>query len=180
MAKEPPDQPLESSFDPQIEAAATAWLGQRRGKPTWSGPPPLAKLITAFIPLEERKSGLSVSNLQQRWGEIVGEKLASICHPDQIKGETLVLKVAPAAAPLLTMRSAEIIGLVRLAGGSKIKKLTLVRTPLKSTNPAAAMRSKRQLDASEQRKLDEQLEQVTQPSLKAALSRLAQATSDID
>jgi hypothetical protein len=36
------------------------------------------------------------------------------------------------------------------------------------------------LDASEQRKLDEQLEQVTQPSLKAALTRLAQATSDID
>jgi hypothetical protein len=180
MAKQPPNQPQELGFDPHIEAAATAWLGQRRGKPTWSGPPPLAKLITTLIPVEERNAGLSVKSLQQRWGEIVGEKLASICQPDQIKGETLVLKVAPAAAPLLTMRSAEIIGLVRLAGGSKIKKLTLVRAPLKSTNATAPMRSKRQLDASEQRKLDEQLEQVTQPSLKAALTRLAQATSDID
>jgi hypothetical protein len=180
MAKEPPDQPSEPGFDPQIEAAATAWLGQRRGKTAWSGPPPLSKLITALIPLEERKSGLSANNLKQRWLEIVGAELASICQPDQIKGETLVLKVAAAAAPLLTMRSAEIIGSVRLAGGSKIKKLTLVRAPLNSANPKAPMRSKRQLDASEQRKLDEQLEQVTQPSLKAALSRLAQATSDID
>jgi hypothetical protein len=36
------------------------------------------------------------------------------------------------------------------------------------------------LNATEQRKLDEQLEQVTQPSLKAALTRLAEATASID
>ncbi|GIU67332.1 DciA family protein [Candidatus Phycosocius spiralis] len=180
MANDPPNQLEDERFDPQIEAAATTWLSQRRGKPVRSGPTPLAKLMTTLIPLEERKAGLSVCNLQQRWGEIVGETLASICQPEKIKGETLVLKVAPAAAPLLTMRSAEIIGLVRLAGGGRIKKLTLVRAPLKSTNHSAPLRTMRPLDASAQRKLDEQLDQVTQPSLKAALSRLAQATSDID
>jgi hypothetical protein len=110
----------------------------------------------------------------------VGDKIATICQPDQIKGETLVLKVVAAAAPLLSMRSTEIIGLVRLAGASKIKKLSLVRAPLKQAVKAPATATKRKLNATEQRKLDEQLEQVTQPSLKAALTRLAEATATID
>ena len=179
-----PDQPLpdhdDHSFDPNLEVAATAWLSQRRGKPVWSGPPPVARLIANLVPQDQRKAGMTARELQARWAEIVGDKIATICQPDQIKGETLVLKVVAAAAPLLSMRSTEIIGLVRLAGASKIKKLSLVRAPLKQAVKAPATATKRKLNATEQRKLDEQLEQVTQPSLKAALTRLAEATASID
>jgi hypothetical protein len=56
----------------------------------------------------------------------------------------------------------------------------LVRAPLKQAVKAPATATKRKLNATEQRKLDEQLEQVTQPSLKAALTRLAEATASID
>ncbi len=167
-------------FDPKVEVAAAAWLSQKRGKPVWAGPPTVARLIANFVPQDQRKSGMTTRELQGRWAEIVGDKIATICQPDQIKGETLVLKVAAAAAPLLSMRSAEIVGLVRLAGASKIKKLSLVRAPLKQAVKAPATATKRKLNATEQRKLDEQLEQVTQPSLKAALTRLAEATASID
>lgn len=170
----------ESSFDPALEVAATAWLSQRRGRAMWAGPPTLARVIATMVPQDQRKSGMSVRELQGRWAEIVGEKIATICQPDQIKGETLVVKVVAAAAPLLSMRSAEILGLVRLAGANKIKKLSLVRAPLKQAPMASTKVANRKLNASEQRKLDEQLERVTQPSLKAALTRLAEATASMD
>jgi hypothetical protein len=170
----------DQNFDASLEVAATAWLSQRRGKPVWAGPPPVARLIANLVPQDQVKSGMTARELQARWAEIVGDKIATICQPDQIKGETLFLKVVAAAAPLLSMRSAEIVGLVRLAGASKIKKLSLVRAPLKQAAKAPATTTKRKLNATEQRKLDEQLEQVTQPSLKAALTRLAEATASID
>eukprot|EP01041_Mallomonas_annulata_P034861 gene34861-57706_t len=101
----------DQNFDASLEVAATAWLSQRRGKPVWAGPPPVARLIANLVPQDQRKSGMTARELQARWAEIVGDKIATICQPDQIKGETLVLKVVAAAAPLLSMRSAEIVGL---------------------------------------------------------------------
>ncbi|MFM1976389.1 MAG: hypothetical protein RL145_1235 [Pseudomonadota bacterium] len=180
MAEPTPMDGEQDGFDAQLEVAATAWLSGRRGKPVWSGPPPVARLIANLVPPDQRKAGMTARELQGRWAEIVGDKIATICQPDQIKGETLVLKVVAAAAPLLSMRATEIVGLVRLAGASKIKKLSLVRAPLKQAIKAPVKATNRKLNATEQRKLDEQLEQVTQPSLKAALTRLAEATASID
>jgi hypothetical protein len=121
-----------------------------------------------------------VGQLQARWSEIVGEKIASISQPDLIKGETLVIKVAAAAAPMMAMRSEEIVGLVRLAGAAKIKRLTFIRAPLTKPRSSSTSKTRRPLDASAQRALDKQLEHVTEPELRAALRRLADATSDID
>jgi hypothetical protein len=180
---QPPDATT-PNLDPLTESLATSWLTVRRGKPQWSGPPTLAKLTTRLLPQTERSGGVGVAQLQARWSEIVGEKIASISQPDLIKGETLVVKVAAAAAPLMVMRSEEIIGLVRLAGAAKIKKLTFIRAPL--TKPIALSangkptRTKRPLNAQEQRELDVKLQYVVQDDLKAALKRLADATSDID
>ena len=167
-------------LDPLTETLATSWLSARRGKGQWAGPPTLAKLTTRILPQNERSGGVGVAQLQARWSEIVGEKIATISQPDLIKGETLVVKVAAAAAPLLAMRSEEIIGLVRLAGAAKIKKLTFIRAPLTKATPTKAAKAKRPLDALEQRELDQKLQLVVQDDLKAALKRLADATSDID
>lgn len=184
MARLPPPPPLPErsslALDPAYEAAATAWLSARRGKAVWSGPPPIARMIENLIPPDQRKGGMTVKELQSRWRDVVGEKLASICQPDAIKGETLVVRVVAAAAPLLAMRTNEIVGLVRLAGASRIRKLSLVRGPLMSRAQAKSARTHRKLTATEQRKLDEQLEQVSQPGLKAALARLAEATAHLD
>ena len=175
----PPDAaPQRPDFDPALEAVATGWLSQRRGKAVRGGPPDLSRLINGLIPPEARKGGFGVKDLQRNWTEIVGEKLASISAPDAIKGETLVLKVAAAAAPLLTMRSAEIIGLVRLAGANKIKRLSMVRSSIKTPGAAASLRKPPPMDAAAQRELDQQLAKVEQPALKAALKRLAEAVSD--
>jgi hypothetical protein len=182
MTTPPPFRPVPNrGLDPEMESLATAYLSVKRGKPQWIGPPSLARLTTRILPQNERAGGVGVSQLQARWSEIVGEKIATISQPDLIKGETLVIKVVAAAAPMMAMRSEEIIGLVRLAGAAKIKKLTFIRAPL--TKPAAtaqATRTKRPLDAREQRALDERLQSVQSPELKAALKRLADATSDID
>jgi hypothetical protein len=140
----------------------------------------LAKLTARLLPHTERSGGIGVAQLQARWSEIVGEKIASISQPDLIKGETLVVKVAAAAAPLMAMRSEEIIGLVRLAGAAKIKKLTFIRAPLTKPNTSKPIKSRRPLNAHEQRELDQKLQNVVQDDLKAALKRLADATSDID
>jgi hypothetical protein len=176
----PPPSRLNPNLDPLTESLATSWLSQKRGKPQWSGPPTLAKLATKILPQTERSGGVGVTQLQARWSEIVGEKIASISQPDLIKGETLVIKVAAAAAPLMAMRSEEIIGLVRLAGAVKIKKLTFIRAPLTKPQVSKPAKSKRPLNAQEQRELDQKLQNVVQEDLKAALKRLADATSDID
>jgi hypothetical protein len=176
----PPPSLLKPNLDPLTESLATSWLTNRRGKPQWSGPPTLAKLTTRLIPQTERSGGVGVAQLQARWSEIVGEKIASISQPDLIKGETLVVKVAAAAAPLMAMRSDEIIGLVRLAGAAKIKKLTFIRAPLTKPTASKPNKSKRPLNAREQRELDQKLQNVVEDDLKAALKRLADATSDLD
>lgn len=164
-----------------IETLATTYLGAKRGKPLWVGPPSLARLATKILPEKERSGGVGIAQLQARWSEIVGEKIATISQPDIIKGETLVIKVVAAAGPMMAMRSVEIIGLVRLAGSSKIKKLSFVRAPLSKPSAKTALRpTKRPLNASEQRELDQQLARVETPELAAALKRLADATSDID
>lgn len=176
----PPPIPAKPSLDPLTETLATGWLTARRGKPQWSGPPSLAKLANRIIPQNERSGGVGVAQLQARWSEIVGDKIATISQPDLIKGETLVIKVAAAAAPLLVMRSDEIIGLVRLAGAAKIKKLTFIRAPIVKAGAAKSSKTKRPLNAQEQRELDQKLQYVSEPGLKAALKRLADATNDID
>jgi hypothetical protein len=178
----PPPTPFipKPSLDPLTETLATGWLTARRGKPQWAGPPSLAKLATRILPQSERTGGVGVVQLQARWSEIVGEKIASVSQPDLIKGETLVVKVAAAAAPLMAMRSDEIIGLVRLAGAAKIKKLTFIRAPITKPSATKPNKSKRPLNAQEQRELDQKLQHVTQIDLRAALKRLADATSDID
>lgn len=178
----PPPTPFipKPNLDPLTETLATGWLTARRGKPQWSGPPSLAKLATRIIPQNERSGGIGVAQLQARWSEIVGEKIASVSQPDLIKGETLVIKVAAAAAPLMVMRSDEIIGLVRLAGAAKIKKLTFIRAPITKAGTTKPNKTMRPLNAQEQRELDQKLQHVTQDDLRAALKRLADATSDID
>ena len=178
-ARAPPSL-LKYTLDPVTESLATSWLTAHRGKPQRAGPPTLAKLVTRILPQTERSGGIGVMQLQARWHEIVGDKIASISQPDLIKGETLVVKVAAAAAPLLVMRSDEIIGLVRLAGAVKIKKLTFIRAPLSKLGPTPIIKTTRALNALEQRELDQKLEQVTQIDLKAALRRLADATNNID
>jgi hypothetical protein len=172
--------PLSASLDPAIENLATTYLGAKRGKPQWAGPPSLARLATRILPQEERRGGVGIAQLQARWREIVGDKIAAISQPDLIKGETLVIKVVAAAAPMMAMRSDEIIGLVRLAGSSKVKKLSFVRAPLSKPSAGPAKRTKKPLDALAQRALDARLALVETPELKAALKRLADATSDID
>lgn len=171
---------LKPALDPHTESVAAAWLTGRRGKPQWAGPPSLARLAAKILPQNERGGGVGIAQLQARWVEIVGDKIASITQPDLIKGETLVVKVAAAAAPFITMRSDEIIGLVRLAGGTKVKRLTLIRAPLSKPSQNAHAKTKRVLNAQESRELDQKLAAVTEPDLRAALKRLADATSDID
>jgi hypothetical protein len=172
--------PSKTNLDPATESLATAYLAAKRGKPQWAGPPSLARLATQVLPHEERRGGVGIAQLQARWREIVGEKIATISQPDVIKGETLVVKVVAAAAPMMAMRSDEIIGLVRLAGSSKIKKLSFVRAPLTKAAAANPKRTKAPLDAMAQRELDARLALVETEDLKAALKRLADATSDID
>jgi hypothetical protein len=78
------------------------------------------------------------------------------------------------------MRSAEIIGLVRLAGANKIKRLSFVRAPLSNLQPQRTPPRAAPMDAAAQRARDKMLEQVETPELKDALRRLADATSNID
>jgi hypothetical protein len=181
MSPRPPFRPNPLAvLDTQLESLATTYLSVKRGKAQWAGPPTLARLTTRLLPQSERAGGVGIAQLQARWTEIVGDKIATISSPDIIKGETLVVKVVAAAAPMMAMRSEEIIGLVRLAGASKVKKLSFVRAPLSKPKSAITKRSQRPLNALEQRALEAKLDLVETADLRAALKRLADATSDID
>lgn len=137
-------------------------------------------MIDAVAPPQKGREAPRIGDLQARWREIVGDKLAAVSQPDAVRAGTLTLRVASAAAPLLTMRSKEILGLLALSGRGDVKRLSFVRAPLKHSHASSgSARRPAMLDAIQRRAIEAELAGVQHPALRAALLRLAETTADM-
>ena len=79
--------------------------------------------------------GFAVSRLLTHWPEVVGEEIAALCRPVEVKygrgglGATLTLLTTGAQAPMLEMRKAEILERVNACYGYRaVQRLRLTQT----------------------------------------------------
>jgi hypothetical protein len=127
--------------------------------------------------------GFAHLDLTARWPEIVGERLSGHCRPERIKwprreGETaqrlggsLVIRAAPGRGLELQHETPHIIERInRFYGYGAITAVKIVQDARSADGekPLPA----RPLDAAAERALNDKLEAVADPALKAALARL--------
>ncbi len=127
--------------------------------------------------------GFAHMDLTARWPEIAGERLSHHCQPERIKwprgagetaqrlGGTLVIRAAPGRGLDLQHETPHIIERInRFYGYGAITAVKIVQDAqwAEDQKPLPA----RPLDAAAERALNDKLEAVADPKLKAALARL--------
>lgn len=171
--------PLRFRYDPRLEDGAQRYLAARRGQDATRPAPraiaPAAKVLSPLL----RDIGLTLAELEARWREIVGEKLAQLTQPEKLSGyeenRTLLLRAHAAVAPLVQHQAGLILERLRLAGADVMKLKILHGAPLK--RPANVAPLQRDLDPSQVRLLEIGLEPIQDAALRAALRRLGLAVS---
>lgn len=171
---------MRSTLDPIEEARARVRLKYMRARRAHPGAPAIG-LVAQRISRKSKSGKLpAIRLLRQRWEHIVGPKLYRFCRPEKITGtkgdRTLVLKVLPAAAPLIQHQSATIRERVSVAAGGDVTKIKLVQGPLTpggATSPPPA--PARQLTPEERTKLKTDSERIADPALRAAIVALGAA-----
>lgn len=176
-----PPRPSARRPDPTdrlLEAAARDALADRRGRAERSGPPGAgllaAKLAKPLLPDE----GVTLAELQRRWSDIVGERLAQLTAPEKLvrrkTGMALTVRAVGAAAPFIQHQENLIRERLRLAGADVVE-MAIVQGPLPRTSQGNVRPIERPLSPDEEAALVAALASVHDPGLKNALTRLGRA-----
>lgn len=115
-------------------------LSRARTKPPMRPPPRASHKLQKFIKELDSKFGRSANNLESRWPEIVGERLARVTQPVKIiKGKAnsagvLELKVPSSAALFVQHEEKQIIEKVNLfLGHTAVEKIRIQQGRIQST-----------------------------------------------
>jgi hypothetical protein len=149
-------------------------LSRMRARPA-IGPPPRAGTVAGQLTMLAQSSrGGSLFAIRTHWTEIVGDALARLSQPTRIArdkaGATLVLQVEGAAAPMIQHKAAQILERVRLvAGAGAPARLRIVQGAVRrnSARTPAAPPAPEELRA-----LDQSLDAILDPELRAELAKL--------
>ncbi len=145
----------------------------------------LADLANRLVdPLLARKAGINTMLLSS-WGTIVGERFADTSRPERIRwsrdnGETesgagfspgqLTVACEGASAVFLMHEERELVSRVNaFFGFPAVDRIRFVQKPVRQTPPRPEPKT---LDRLQRKKLDTMLEEVEDPTLRAALERL--------
>lgn len=149
----------------------------RAGPPVQKQVQPLLKSLQAKFEANDDGAG----RLKTRWVEIVGEQLSKLCEPVRIiRGKarpgTLEIRVGGAYAPLIQHQSQVLIDRANLyLGAGTVDRLRIVQAPLTAPPRTAPVQRPRPLNAAEELRLRESLENISDPKLKENLLRLGRA-----
>jgi hypothetical protein len=129
-------------------------------------------------PIVARRGGGILVRLKAEWGAIVGSDWAEVAWPTALgRDGVLRLRAASGAALDLQHRAPLMIERINLFFGRPvITRLALVQGPL-PLPPTPSRPTIRPLAPAEATALDEQLREVLDPELRAALARLGRAVS---
>jgi hypothetical protein len=127
-------------------------------------------------PVITRRGGGVLVRLKADWVSIAGADWAAVSWPLALgRDGALKLRAAPAAALELQHRAPLLIERINLFFGRPvISRLVLVQGPLPADSPPSGP-GLRPLTANETERLDEQLSEIADPSLRAALAGLGRA-----
>lgn len=160
------------------EAMARARLRRLRAKPAIRAPQGVGRDIRRLTRKHLKGHGTPLSKLQDNWPSLIGDKLAALCRPEKLtgakSGQTLTLRVLPAAAALVQHQNETIRQRLSVAAGGTITKLKIVQGPLTPPRTATA-KARRALSAEEASALDARTAGIENPSLKAAIVALGRA-----
>ena len=168
-----------NALDPRLEKLAERALMQRRGKAVR----PVGRKVDRALfrkAVPGLTQGATVSALEERWPEIVGQRLAELSRPVSIVreklGRALIVEAPSAAAGLLQHQAGVIIERVRLGGGGEIRALRIRQTKtLKPVEDRAAPPAFRPLTGEERAELESGVESVESEALRRVLVRLGEA-----
>ena len=165
--------------DPETEALARIRLRRTRARAAYAPTPPLGKVARRVARKVIGESGSPLARLRDQWPDIVGEEIAALCRPEKISGtksgRTLVLRVLPAAAPLIQHQSETIRQRVSVAAGGDILRLKLVQGALAASSHLQAAIPDRPLSPEALARLEASAENIAEPDLRAAIVALGRA-----
>jgi len=154
---------------------------RRRGEERRGAVRALAAEVPRIAGLALGKYGFGEAQLVTQWEAVIGAELAAKLAPDRLsfsRGErrngTLRLRVASAFA--IEAQHLEPVIIERINGFfgySAVGRIVLVHGPMPQPAPAAPRL--RPLDSREKQALDQRLEAIADPDLRAALGRLGAA-----
>ena len=122
---------------------------------------------------DEKSPGLT--QIRQRWKDLVGDKLAGMSVPVRLSGKgldrTLTLEIIPAAAPLFLHQSETLRQKISIACGGELKALKFIqRAPQKTS-----LTRRRPLSAQDRARLEAELSGIKNKQLSAALLAFGEA-----
>jgi hypothetical protein len=158
--------------DPRAEARAAQALSAQRGRATIAPPPRAAKSITALVRPFAKNSGLSLREMQRRWGEIAGESFAR-ATPEKLTAGVLTLRAPGALAPFLQQQAPLLVERLKTAG-AKVKSVRIEQRAAPRVEPNIAP-LKKPVTPEQEAALAQALDHVGDPALKSALMRLGRA-----
>ncbi|MEO1040055.1 MAG: DciA family protein [Pseudomonadota bacterium] len=151
---------------------ALAWANEHRGRAPRAGARPVADAVAKVVRPMAKRFGPGVSELSERWVEIVGAPLAAWSQPERYQsgagGTALVVRAKGPAAALIEAQSAQILDRVAAYSGKPVRRLRIVQGALKGmTSPARARpqrivkttgQAPQSVEASPQARLEQTLE----------------------
>jgi hypothetical protein len=169
-----PTQPRSAAPDEAAEARASALLATYRGRAPIPAAPAAGKAAAAVLKPLMKGAGLSFSELQRHWAEIVGEPFSRSAAPERLVSGTLTVRAPSAVAPFLQAQAPLLIERLRLAG-AQIKTIKIEQRALPAKPRSNLAPLKRPLTPEEEAALTQALDHIQDAGLKSALLRLGRA-----
>ncbi len=173
----PPDR--EAFKERQI---ASAWLETQRGKPQYRTAPHLSHQVGKLVRPLSKKYGSNVSDLAHNWADIIGAKFGRLSKPVKFtgsaKGRRLIISAPGPAATLMSASKTQLLDkLNSFLGPDYVKDLYFIQSRKKASQSDFKSVPKRGLSSKEREALQNGLERVVNPELKAALEKLGRHVS---
>jgi hypothetical protein len=167
------------------EAEAKAAIRHARFRRLIPPPPSVGALVSREFRDLLRAAPLSISTVQGRWQEAVGDKFARLCWPEALTGGktggTLTLRVPSVAAGLVQHSAPELIERVnRSFGKANVTRIAIKQGPLPAKTAAnAGNRAKRPLTAEERSFIEAGLAEVEDDRFRKTLEDLGRAVMQV-
>jgi len=161
------------------EAFARVRLRHNRARPVYSGMKGFGLVASRLTRSKVKGKGTAINRLRDMWPDIAGEQIAKLCRPEKIsaskEGRFLVLKVIPAAAPLIQHQSETLRQRVSVAAGGDLAGIKIVQGQLGDSRRAQPKPAPPPLTPEELAELEASVAHITDSALRAAIVRLGQS-----
>lgn len=160
------------------EARALDQLSRHRAKPVRPPGRKLGVSIGKLLGKASKNEGPGLSLIQQRWPELVGERLAKLSRPVRLTGKgpmrVLTLDINPSASTVFQHQSEFLRQHIGQAIGGTLKDIKLIQKNPGTSSQTSARRI-RPLTALEREALQDGVSNIKNPKLAAALLAFGEA-----